>query len=269
VTAEACRLLGIPCYCVQQGWSPFVHSGFRNMDYTEMFIWGRRFADLLRPYNAGQMFRVTGSHAVQTRTTPYVQDKVRVLSFFLQAPCALLGLDAYASFVDLIADVAQEHPDVRLIVREHPGYPLPAGSSKKLRAYKNVHFSVPAVEPLAEVLAASDMVVSVFSTVLLEALAMNVVPLICSIGAMEHYQPDIAAAGAAIEVRSVADARRVIDEVIAEPARLASVRKCMTNITMEFFGTGDAAKTIAARLQSAGRPIMERELNNENGTIAG
>ena len=27
VTAEACRVLGIPCFCVQQGWSPYVHTG--------------------------------------------------------------------------------------------------------------------------------------------------------------------------------------------------------------------------------------------------
>jgi hypothetical protein len=253
ITAEACRLLGIPCYCVQQGWSPYVHSGFRNMSFTEMFVWGPRFAELLRPYNAGQVFRVTGSHALKTAGASLARDRVNTLSFFLQAPCALLGVQAYEDFVDLIVGVAQAYPHVRVIVREHPVYPLPDESRQKLQGCSNVHFSIPTVEPLAEVIAASDLVISVFSTVLLEAMAMNVVPLICSIGAMRHYEPAIAAAGAAIEVQSVADARRAIDQVIAEPARLASIRESISKISAEFFSPEDAAKTIAARLSSAGR----------------
>lgn len=252
ITAEASRLLGIPCYCVQQGWSPYVHSGFRNMSYTEMFVWGARFAELLRPYNAGQVFRVTGSHALGTAGASSDRDSVNTLSFFLQAPCALLGVQAYEDFVDLIVSVAQAYPRVRVVVRAHPGYPLPDESRQKLQGCQNVQFSIPAVEPLAEVIAASDLVVSIFSTVLLEAMAMNVVPLICSIGAMRHYEPAIAAAGAAIEVQSMEDARRAIDQVVAEPARLASIRNSMSEISAEFFSPENAAKTIAARLSRAG-----------------
>jgi glycosyltransferase involved in cell wall biosynthesis len=269
ITAEASRLLGIPCYCMQQGWSPYVHSGFRNMSYSEMFVWGPRFAELLRPYNPGQVFRVTGSHALKNPAALSARDSVTTLGFFLQAPCALLGVQAYEDFVDLIVSVAQAYPRVRVIVREHPGYPLPDESRQKLQGCPNVHFSIPAVEPLAEVIAASDLVVSIFSTVLLEAMAMNVVPLICSIGAMRHYEPAIAAAGAAIEVHSVADARRAIDQVIAEPARLASIRESMSEISAEFFSPENAAKTIAARLSSAGSEKRAEEHSNDSGSIAG
>lgn len=255
ITAEASRLMGIPCYCVQQGWSPYVHSGFRNMNYTEMFVWGSRFADLLRPYNAGQVFRVTGSHALKTATASSARNSVNNLGFFLQAPCALLGVQAYEDFVDLIVGVAQAYPRVRGIVREHPGYPLPEQSRQKLQGCSNVHFSIPAVEPLAEVIAASDLVISVFSTVLLEAMAMNVVPLICSIGAMRHYEPAIAAAGAGIEVQSVADARSTIDKLIAEPARLESIRKSLSEISAQFFSPENAAKTIAVRISRASRKM--------------
>lgn len=249
ITAEASRLLGIPCYCVQQGWSPYVHSGFRNMIYTEMFVWGERFAELLRPYNAGQVFRVTGSHALRTVDASPDRVTIDTLSFFLQAPCALLGVQAYEDFIDLIVSVAQAHPRVRVIVREHPGYPLPDGSRQKLQGCSNAHFSIPAVEPLADVIAASDLVISVFSTVLLEALAMGVVPLICSIGAMRKYQPDLASAGAAIEVSSVTEAYRAIDEIISDPSRLAEIRKCMSEVSAEYFIKNNAAKNIAERLK--------------------
>jgi hypothetical protein len=261
ITAEASRLLGIPCYCVQHGWSPYVHSGFRNMSYTEMFVWGRRFAEILRPYNPGQFFRVTGSHAMTTMYASPAGNSVDTLSFFLQAPCALMGFQAYEDFVNLIVGVAQAHPRIRVIVREHPSYPLP-DRSRKLLGWSNIHFSIPEEEPLVKVIAASDLVISIFSTVLLEAMAIDVVPLICSIGAIKFYEPAIAAAGAAIEVQSVHDARRAIDQVIAEPARLASVRKSISEISAEFFSPEDAANTIAAQLRMAGRKLMEGDYGN-------
>jgi hypothetical protein len=248
ITAEVSRLFGLPCYCVQHGWSPYVHSGFRNMNFTEMFVWGERFAELLRPFNTGQIFRVTGNLAIKTSVEAPARANVKTLSFFLQAPCALLDFRAYEDFVDLIVDVAKAYPRLRVIVREHPGYPLPNSSRQKFQGCSNVHFSIPTVEPLAEVIGASDLVVSVFSSVLLEAMAMKVVPLICSIGASRYYQPAIAAAGAAIEVQSVMDARRAIDQVIAEPERLVSIRDSISNISLEFFSRENASKNIAILL---------------------
>lgn len=251
ITAEACRLLGIPCFCIQQGWSPVVHTGFRNMEYTEMFVWGQRFADLLRPYNPRQSFRVTGSPTVPHRAPRTTTDRIRTIGFFLQAPCPLLGVAGFDAFMDLTISVAESYPDVHVIVREHPGYRLPAESVRKLRACANVHFSIPSAEPLADVISASDIVVSVFSTVLLEALPMNSVPLICSIGPMQVYQPELAAAGAAIEVRSIPEARRVIDTVIADPGRLVPLRKAITSISAQFFSDGDGASNIASILLQA------------------
>src|SRR5207245_2731811 len=40
---QACAQLGIPTVCVQQGWSPVLHNGFRNMSYTRMTVWGQGF----------------------------------------------------------------------------------------------------------------------------------------------------------------------------------------------------------------------------------
>ena len=248
ITSEASRILGIPCYCVQHGWSPFVHTGFRNMRFTEMFVWGKRFAELLLPYNPFQIFFVTGSHAMQAVDVYPARSNVDTISFFLQAPCALLGAKAYEQFVELIVDIAQYYSRLRVIVREHPGFPLPEESSQMLQSYPNVQFSIPAVEPLAEVINASDLVVSVFSTVLLEAMALNVVPLICSIGPMRAYKPAIASAGAAIEVHSLAEARSLIDEVIADPVRLQRIRRTISEVRHEFFSSQGAARAIASRL---------------------
>jgi glycosyltransferase involved in cell wall biosynthesis len=103
---------------------------------------------------------------------------------------------------------------------------------------------------LSDVIAVSDLVISIFSTVLLEAIAKNVVPLICSIGAIRQYEPPIAELGAAIEVQSTEDALRVIDEVIADPKRLTAIRNAMAAISGEFFFPNGSAKTIAALVEN-------------------
>jgi hypothetical protein len=250
ITAEASRLLGIPCFCIQQGWSPVVHSGFRHMAFTEMLVWGDEFVRLLGPHNPEQKFRVTGSHAMPA-FSPAVRDPASAkmtFGFFLQAPCALLGLAAYNEFVDLIDDLAVAHPQIRLLVREHPGYPLPEAAKGRLGVRVNIRFSDPVSERLPEAIQASDMVVSVFSTVLLEALALNVVPLICSTGSMRHYAPDLAALGVAIEVDTIAGARQVLEDVIHNPARLAQMRARLPNVVPKFFKEGDAAGLIAQHL---------------------
>ncbi len=253
ITSEAAQLLGIPCYCIQQGWSPFVHNGFRNLHFTEMFVWGPRFAELLRPHNPKQLFRVTGNHAIDPCPTPRTAPHaINSLGFFLQAPCVLLSGSSYDAFLELIVSVARSHPQVKVIVREHPSFPLPSIKRQIFENLPNIRFSMPAKESLAHLIASSDMVISVFSTVLLEALAMGVVPLICSIGAMQKYDPDIAAIGGALEVHSVADAHRTIGEVIANPERLVPIRDTIRRISEDFFSHGNAAEAIAARLQQAG-----------------
>jgi hypothetical protein len=241
VTSEVCRALGIACYCIQQGWSPYVHTGFRNMAFTKMFVWGERFAEILKPFNPQQAFVVSGSHALTLGINKSeAARRSRIISFFLQAPCAFLSTESYDTFVMLIVQSAKAHPSVTFLVREHPGYPVPALQRQLLAPLENVVFSDLAREPLVQVVAMSELVVSVFSTVLLEALAVGVVPLICSIGALPRYAPDIAGAGAGIEVDSVEVARGVIDAVIAEPSMLLPYRDTVQLLAEQYFSKQDA-----------------------------
>lgn len=251
ITAEICHLLNIPCFCIQHGWSPYSHNGFRNMNFTEMFVWGPQFAELLRPYNPKQTFRVTGTHNAKRNHLTSTRERIETLSFFLQAPCALLGFKAYKEFVDLTLEVARAHPEIKVIVRSHLSYSIPHELQKKLIACHNIYLSNPATEPVTDVIVTSDLVISVFSTVLLEAMGMGVAPLICSIGAMREYEPDIASTGAAIEVHSIAEARRTIDNLIATPERLVEVKNCIRQISKNYFINEDGAKVIVRLLQSA------------------
>jgi hypothetical protein len=248
-TSEACRTLGIPCYCVQQGWSPIVHSGFRGMSFTGMFVWGDAFSEILQPFNPDQVFMVSGSHSVG-RQKPASREARRV-SFFLQAPCALLGYEGYAAFAMLAADIAENHPELEVVVRPHPGYALPASVAARYATSHRLRISDPTQETLSDLLLRSDVAVSVFSTVLLEALSMGVVPLICSIGGMKKYYPDIAGMGAGIEVFSIEEAEAAIVKLRRNPEVFLSSRRKSQQTSIKFFADLDAVEFIHDRLVDA------------------
>lgn len=254
ITSEVCRVFGIPCLCIQQGWSPFIHNGFRNMRYTEMFVWGKRFAELLKPYNPEQKFTITGSHAVSRRAVEEleIERKRKVISFFLQAPGPLISKSNFADFLNLIVDVSTEQLDTTFIVRPHPNYPLPDQELQRLSQIQSLIVSLPTVETIKDVLEKSDLAVSIFSTVLLEAIAMDVVPLICSIGAINKYQPSLAESGIAIEVHSVQEARDMINKIITDDDIISNVKKKIKSAVGEYFEERNSAKIISDHIRGMG-----------------
>ena len=251
ITAEVCSQLAIPIFCIQQGWSPLVHSGFRNMSFDNMFVWGDGFAKLLAPYNPRQCFTVTGSHVIQaiSHEPPNLQSQSMVISFFLQSPCALLSTNGYEDFIELIVWCAKEYPAVRFVVREHPSYPVPVTLRAKMNEYDNIAFSSPIRDALSEVIRESSLVVSVFSTVLLEAVALGTVPLICSIGSMPNFEPDLE--GAAIEVYSVEEAKKEIHQVVCDPSYLDRYKSQLAIVYAQYFSNGNAARTISDKIKIA------------------
>src|SRR3954465_2887322 len=40
IGSQASKALGIRSICLQQGWSPLVHAGFRGMTHSTMTVWG-------------------------------------------------------------------------------------------------------------------------------------------------------------------------------------------------------------------------------------
>lgn len=251
ITLEACKLLGIPCYCVQQGWAPYVHTGFRNMTYTGMFVWGEKFAQTLAPWNLDQKFHVSGSHVLPRRADMVRKDAPQTIGFFLQWPgSVLLSHRAHQAFLELLLKFAASHPDTPVIVRSHPGSPLPEKLEEALLHLRNVRISDPFQEKLASVLEATTVAVGIFSTVLLEAMQMGAVPLICSIGAFKKYPFDLAAMGMGLEVDNTQAAYDTLASVVREPALLAPLLQRQQEMARVFFAEQDATSFICRHLDA-------------------
>jgi hypothetical protein len=251
IICEACKLLSIPIFCLQQGWSPIIHNGFRNMSFDDMFVWGDGFKKLLAPFNPMQKFTSVGSHILNMpgdEDNAIIGDDLRI-SFFLQAPSALISEDNYRDFIELILWAAQEFKGAKFLIREHPNYSIPAKFMNVILPMKNVEISIPSESSLSDAIMKSTLVVSIFSTVILESISMGVVPLICSIGSMESYGVELY--GSAIEVKSIEEAKKVLSEVILNSSYLQKYSDNLQRAKNEYFiNSGDSARIIANTIKS-------------------
>lgn len=242
VANQVCKKLGIPTVCLQQGRSPFIHSGFRNMTFSKMLVWGQGFADLLQPFNPGQEFAVVGSHVVvdaqMSSLLPDTRDQ-KAICFFLQSPSQLIRHESFDELLDLAKAVAAEWKDVPILVREHPSFPLPGERRAELSNFPNVLLTPPGEYPVAEVLRASRLTVSIYSTTILESIAAGVLPLIFNVTSLPAYSPDVHAAGAGIEVKSLEAALHVVRRVLSDPTYLQGFGPAMKRLGDHYFYRDD------------------------------
>lgn len=240
------KQLSIPVICLQQGWSPIIHNGFRHMSYTKMLVWGQGFADLLQPYNPSQKFVITGSHIVKYRSVNSVNSATtrKGISFFLQSPNKLGNTTTWHQFLELIRWTAKEFVEVPILVREHPQFLLPSKERKRLQAYSNVKLVSPSSYSLAAVLADSMLVVAIYSTTILEGIAAGVLPLIFNVTSMPSYYPDVQAAGAGIEVKNLEAAKQALRRVITDQTYIFQFEAGMKKFRNQYFADNNSQKAI-------------------------
>jgi len=198
------KQMEIPCYCIQQGWSPVIHSGFRDMHYTNMMLWGEQFKKALIPYNPDQLFTITGSHVITKAPLKAVEPKKPpTICFFLQAVTSILPQEAFDAFNQLILNTAESLPQCTVGVREHPGHPIAPEMLAKLNHYSNVKLLPSEKYNLDHVLGETDLAVSIYSTVILESLCKGITPLIVNISALDKYIPDHALEGLLLKADNI------------------------------------------------------------------
>jgi len=258
LTSEACRLLSIPIICIQQGWAPFVHNGFRNMSFTKMLVWGKGFAELLQPYNPCQKFVAVGNHVLQHLAVTMhekSEKKIAGVSFFVQSPCVLLSESRFFEFLNLIEWTAITFPSTPVLVRAHPNYPLPDEFEQRFARCKNIRLMHPKTHQLADVLAASRVAVAVFSSTILEAISVGVLPIVCNLSSLPRYSPDIDKASAGIEVHGISETKEALHRVIENEAYCCFAGRGMSEFRSIFFESGNAAQRICDEIVANCKPV--------------
>ena len=200
--------------CIQQGWSPVCHIGFRNMHYDKFLLWGDKFKELLQPYNCNQKFIVTGNHNLNSSEDNNTVDKG--IGVFLQhySGSIMFNKKEYDELIVFIYEIAIKYPLKKIIIRKHPGYELEDYIIDKFKNFNNIEYMHSEEYTLNEVLRKISISIAIHSTVLLESLAYNVIPFIFNNTAMPHYEPDISKNGLAVEVSNTTDGLGEITKII-------------------------------------------------------
>ena len=248
IALEVAKSLEIPCYCIQQGWAPFIHNGFRNMSFTEYFVWGKQFSNLLQKFNPKQKFLITGSPFIRNSDSNYMISKLRTISFFLQDISPLINIIAFKKFFDLIILTSKCFPEISIIVKEHPSANLNNNLKNKLLKQKNISFYPSNSDKLDEILDASDITLSIYSSVILESLAKNKLPIICSFSSLPRYFPYLVEHKCAIEVFKKSEALDLIKKFIKNPKDLQTYRDNILKIKKNLFSRSNACKIISNRI---------------------
>jgi hypothetical protein len=244
LSAQAARALGVPSVCVQQGWSPLVHTGFRGLSHTSMAVWGEGFRDLLAPYNPGVRFEVTGNPALGAGLSGgRLRDELdgrRAVAFFLQSTSSWIRAEHLEAMYDLVLDSADALPEAVVLVREHPGAPLDAAARERLSSPANVRLVNAPDWPLREVLESADVNVSIYSTSLLEGAALGTPAVIFNPTSLPPLEPDLVAIGAATRAETAAAAREQLVRALTDPGERERLRAGTIAVRDRYFAGGDA-----------------------------
>jgi hypothetical protein len=251
---QCAKKIGIPTVCVQQGWAPIVHPGFRNMSYGKMCVWGDEFMKMLAPFNPEQHFVATGNHVIDFREQGDMRER-GAIAFFLQNGVHWLSDESWESLLDYIVWSAIRFPDREIRIREHPGVPLPQREIERLTTAKNVRLMPPGQFSLKQVLSGCRVSVAINSTTILEAIASGVVPLILDVGGFGGYYPDVAGKGAGIEVGDFAAARTALEQLVGDNGYCASFSGALDRERRALFAR-DAGEALDALVREIEKPAV-------------
>jgi len=250
---QACKQLSIPIICLQHGWSPIIHNGFRNMSYTKMLTWGDGFSKLLQSYNPAQKFIEVGNHIIKFKAGNSKNDSDRkAICFFLQMTTRLISKECWNEYLKLIEWVAREFSNLPVIIREHAVAPLPEGKRNDLKKIPNIFFKSGQEYPLINVLDECFLTVSICSSTILESIAAGVLPIIFNMTSMPKFFPDIEAAGAGLEVKSPKEAQEAITRYLTDKNYRKQFEPGMRSFQGKYFykNDGKAAERITQEIVS-------------------
>lgn len=237
VINEVCKKLGIRSICIQQGWSPIVHNGFRNMTYSKMLVWGEGFARDLAEYNPQQKFVATGNLVIEKIIEPKVpkkpNEKIK-LGFLPPMRTKILSQKKLDEFMSLVPWAADEFKNAEIRISQHPTISNNV-QLEKLSMYDNVTFMSSLTHTLQEIIGGNDIAISFYSTTILESIATGALPIIVNLTSMPHYFPDVHGWKAGIEVKSVEEAKEILKELVYNPKKISHFTDGMEKFRKQYF----------------------------------
>lgn len=214
IIGEIAHEHGFPSILLQQGRPSVMHTMFRRFPYSHFITWGNGFNNLWRKYNSAPEYCAAGY------PYPVKSKRADAISFFLQAPLFISDDVYFDMVVDLIAKTAKRHDSRTVLIREHPEFRMGISKKTALSEFSNVRFVTDVA--LSDVFASSCVVVSHFSSSLIEGIAHGCIPLVFDPTTYSRYTPDVEAVGIGSIAKNTYDFFQKLDKILSEADTYAS-----------------------------------------------
>jgi hypothetical protein len=260
VMARAARAFGIATVRVQYGRAGVISPGYYEMPYDKMLMWGEGFVDRLRHASPDCRYIVTGSplmdkmkqSGISTFPRLFAADKP-VISVISQPECVSISRQDYEALVAIVDRVLTLNVDLNVLVRLHPADK--ASDFDQLAKRWPGRVRVTGVQELAleNVIGESVLVAGLYSTVLSEAAASGVLPVVIRLGERHAIFPSPEEQGAAALATTPDEAVETICRLAADTDARSRYKDGMNAFARRYFGPmdGGAVVRIAAHIENA------------------
>ncbi|UCH49809.1 MAG: hypothetical protein JSU95_08640 [Betaproteobacteria bacterium] len=261
IIARAARSIGILTVRLQHGRAGVLNPAYYDMPFDKVLMWGEGFIERLRRTSPGCKYIVTGA-PLMDGAIGHSGDNVLPLHFragpvvtIISQPQGLnISRQDYETIVNIADRVLHATPNLNVLVRMHPVDS--AEDFGELAERWNGRLQVTRAQdyPLAAVLAVSTIVVGLYSTVLSEAVAFGVLPVVIRLRPGHRVFPSPEESGAAVLASSPDDAVSAICELAIDRTKRELYADKMADFTRAYFGPmdGRAVERIAFHIENSG-----------------
>jgi hypothetical protein len=219
--------------CIQNGWSPVQHNGIRNMHYDLFLSWGDVFSKLLKPYNKEQRFLSVGNHVSKINKININKDTI---SFFDQGDVGLISKDNSSNFLKFAIYLSKKYSDLKIVIRRHPSSQIVDKLLEiQIQECQTIEFMDVDKFTLSEVLLRTKVAVSMFSSVLYEAMLYDAIPFSFNETELPKLKPSLADLTMGVEVKTIEKAKAEMDKLICEQRCCNSILNNIKKYRADYF----------------------------------
>lgn len=179
----ASKLKNIKSICVQWGAIPFVRPRlpFDNMSCDYFFSWGKFFENQLKKKNKETTFVSIGRKTILKKI-----NRKKIITFIMAPPVADFPEEYNFDLLEISKYIAKKYNTWNCIIRNHPLYEIKPNMKYKI---KNLKFESYYDNPIDLCLKKSSVVVGIASSVLIEAIYHNTIPVVYEINKNHKFYP--------------------------------------------------------------------------------
>lgn len=237
LAALAAKSLAVKTVRVQSGRAGVLHSGYRNMPYEKMLCWGEGFVERYQTFSLKPQYEIVGSPTVYRLTSEVShQNKVsRTVGIFTQPLNKYISEQDYLILVDLCYMLINKFPNIKIVIRKHPVDNTTLFDDMIKKFHGQVRFMSSKEFSLANVMQEIDCAVGFYSTVLSEAAACRVLPIILKLEEAHSVFPYPEKYGAAEIATSAEQVVTIVEKLFGKTEYLDEVRIKMDSFADKFF----------------------------------